>query len=44
MPTLTIKSDKPIVLIPLEEYMVMKETIDVLSDSKLVMDISREKL
>ncbi|MDP8239223.1 MAG: hypothetical protein P9X24_09040 [Candidatus Hatepunaea meridiana] len=41
MPTLTIKSDKPMVLIPLEKYESMKETIDILSDSKLVEDVRR---
>jgi PHD/YefM family antitoxin component YafN of YafNO toxin-antitoxin module len=41
MPTLTIKSDKPMVLIPIEEYDSMRETIDILSDSALMRDIKR---
>jgi len=43
MPTLTIKSDKPMVLISLEEYEAMKETIEVLSDPKLMRDIRQAR-
>ncbi len=39
MPTLTIKSDKPMVLISTEEYEALLETIEVLSDPELVKDI-----
>jgi PHD/YefM family antitoxin component YafN of YafNO toxin-antitoxin module len=31
METITIKSDKPVVLIPIDEYESMKETIEFLS-------------
>ena len=30
MSTITIKSDKPMVVIPIEEYESMKETMDIL--------------
>lgn len=30
MPTITIKSDKPMVVIPIEEYESMKETMEIL--------------
>jgi len=41
MPTLTIKSDKPMVLIPIEEYDALRETIEILSDTALMRDIKR---
>ncbi|MCF7809666.1 hypothetical protein K9N50_01620 [bacterium] len=41
MPTITIKSDKPMVLISLEEYESMKETIEILSNPELVKDIEQ---
>ena len=41
MPTLTIKSDKPMVLIPVEEYDSLRETIEILSNPALVRDIRR---
>ena len=43
MPTLTIKSDKPMVLVPVEEYNSMRETIEILSDPTLVRDIRRAR-
>lgn len=43
MPTLTIKSDKPMVLIPIEEYDSMRETIEIISDPALVRDIRRAR-
>ncbi|MDP8228409.1 MAG: hypothetical protein P9M15_03045 [Candidatus Electryoneaceae bacterium] len=39
MPTITVTSDEPMVLITVEEYESMKETIEVLSDPELVKDI-----
>ncbi len=39
MPTLTIKSDKPMILISVEEYESMRETIEILSNPQLVQDI-----
>ena len=41
MPTLTIKSDKPVVVIPAEEYESLRETIEILSDRRLMGDIRR---
>ena len=43
MPTLTIKSDKPMVLIPVEEYEALRETIEILSDPDLVKDIEEAR-
>ncbi|NQU06464.1 MAG: hypothetical protein HQ568_10255 [Calditrichaeota bacterium] len=43
MPTLTIKSDKPMVLIPSEEYDAMRETIEILSNPDLVKDIEEAR-
>ena len=39
MPTITIKSDKPMILIPAEEYESMRETIEILSNQALMEDI-----
>ncbi len=41
MPTLTIKSDKPMMLVSVEEFESMKETIDVLSDKALLKVIEQ---
>jgi len=41
MPTLTIKSDKPMVLIPVEEYDSLRETIEILSDKALMRAIEK---
>lgn len=35
----TVESDKPMVIISMEEYETMKETIEVLSDKELMRDI-----
>jgi PHD/YefM family antitoxin component YafN of YafNO toxin-antitoxin module len=43
MPTLTIRSDKPMVLVPVDEYNSMRETIEILSDPALVRDIRRAR-
>ena len=39
MPTLTIKSDKPVVVISVEEYESLLETIEILSNPSLIKDI-----
>ena len=41
MPTLTIESDKPVVVIPVDEYESLLETIDILSNPELVKDIEQ---
>jgi len=41
MQTLIIKSDKPMMLIPFEEYEAMRETIEILSNRRLINDIRR---
>ena len=41
MPTITIKSDKPMVLIPVEEYDSLRETIEILSNRRLMSDIRK---
>ncbi len=41
MSTITIKSDKPVVVIPAEEYDSLRETIAILSDRRLMNDIRR---
>jgi|GEM_PF-887532 len=40
MPTLTIKSDKPMVLVPKDEYDALQETIEILSNRRLMNDIN----
>ena len=39
MPTITIKSDKPVVVIPSDEYDALRETIEILSNRRLMSDI-----
>jgi PHD/YefM family antitoxin component YafN of YafNO toxin-antitoxin module len=41
MNTLTIKSDKPVVVIPSDEYDNLRETIEILSNRHLMNDIRR---
>ncbi len=43
MPTLTIKSDKPVVVVPLDEYEALLETVEILSDPTLKRDIERAR-
>lgn len=44
MHTITIKSDKPKVLISLEEYEKLKETVELLSNNpKLAQELKRER-
>lgn len=43
MPTLTIESDKPVVVIPADEYESLLETIDILSNPELVKDIEQAR-
>ena len=39
MPKITIESDEPVVVITLEEYESLKETIEILSNPELMRDI-----
>ena len=42
MKTMTqIKTDRPVVLVPIEEYERMKETIEILSNPSIVRAIKR---
>jgi PHD/YefM family antitoxin component YafN of YafNO toxin-antitoxin module len=43
MPTLTIKSDKPVVVVPLEEYQDLLDTLEILSDSTLKRDVEKAR-
>jgi PHD/YefM family antitoxin component YafN of YafNO toxin-antitoxin module len=44
MHTITIKSDKPKVLISLEEYENLKETVELLSNNpKLAQELKKER-
>ncbi len=43
MPTLTIRSDKPMMLVAVDEYNSMRETIEILSDPALVREIRRAR-
>ena len=43
MYSVTIKSDKPLVTISLEEYESLKETIELLSDKQLARDIRQAR-
>ena len=43
MPTLTIESDKPVVVIPVDEYESLLETIEILSNPELVKDIEKAR-
>ncbi len=39
MPTIAFDADKPVVVIPLEEYESLMETLEILSDPDLIRDI-----
>ena len=41
MTELTIKADRPVVLLPIDEYERMKETIEILSNPQTVRNIRR---
>jgi PHD/YefM family antitoxin component YafN of YafNO toxin-antitoxin module len=43
MPTLTIKSDKPVVVVPLDEYEALLETVEILSNPALKRDIEKAR-
>lgn len=44
MQTITIKSDKPVVLVPIEQYESMKETIRLLSSNpNLPKELRKER-
>jgi len=41
MPTLTVTSDKPVVVLDLEEYESLKETLEILSNQHLMRSIEQ---
>lgn len=41
MPTLTISSDKPVVVLPVEEYEELLERLEILSNPSLLRDVKR---
>ena len=43
MPTLTIKSDKPVVVVPLDEYQDLSDTLEILSDPTLKRDVEKAR-
>jgi len=43
MPTLTIKSDKPVVVVPLDEYQDLLDTLEILSDPTLKRDVEKAR-
>ncbi|MBI5788987.1 MAG: hypothetical protein HZA78_09055 [Candidatus Schekmanbacteria bacterium] len=44
MPTITISSDKPVVIIPVEEYENMMETIELLAENpNLLQELKEER-
>ena len=43
MPTLTIKSDKPVVVVPLDEYEDLLDTLEILSDPTLKRDVEKAR-
>lgn len=45
MATITIKSSKPVVVVPIEEYESMRETIELLSaNPNLLKDLREERM
>ena len=44
MPTLTIKSDKPVVGVPLDEYQDLSDTLEILSDPTLKRDVEKARM
>ncbi len=43
MPTLTIKCDKPVVGVPLDEYQDLLDTLEILSDPTLKRDVEKAR-
>ncbi len=43
MPTLTIESDKPVVVVPLDEYQELLDTLEILSDPTLKRDVEQAR-
>jgi antitoxin YefM len=41
MPTFTISSKRPVIVLDVDEYESMKETIDILSNPELMKDIEK---
>jgi len=39
MPTLTITSDKPVVVIPVNEYEDLMDRLEIISDTQLLQDL-----
>ena len=39
MPTLTFDADKPVIVVPLEEWEAIQDTLEIMSDPELVADI-----
>lgn len=43
MPTITIESDKPVVVIPFDEYQELLDTLEILSDPTLKRDVEQAR-
>jgi len=43
VPTLTIESDKPVVVVPLDEYQELLDTLEILSDPTLKRDVEQAR-
>ncbi len=41
MPKITVESDKPVVVIPSDEYDALRETIEILSNRRLMNNIRK---
>jgi len=41
MPKITVESDEPVVVIPSDEYDALRETIEILSNRRLMNDIRK---
>jgi len=43
VPTLTIESDKPVVVVPIDEYQELLDTLEILSDPTLKRDVEQAR-
>jgi len=43
MPTLTIKSDEPVVVVPLREYEDLLDTLEIFTDPTIKRDIDKAR-
>lgn len=43
MPKITVESDKPMVVIPIDEYEALMETIEILSNPEMMKDIEEAR-